>query len=315
MPLPVIPIVLGLLVAAGGGTGAYLLWRRSARARFAGIPVQATLEAQAIRTIAAKRGLKTITATSFETIRAELAKEPAKPYYISQATGWEPAWLHEAKNATLEWGFCVWDLMDAQTTAQMYDESRFSKAVAGLIGRTVQAVIDFVKKKTIDISFCYRFEIPAVRIELGDGRSFWIPCEPAGGAGDDIQGWNPGTTRPGFAAKLGPWPLSKETPPGEIGAMWIRPLGDLWGWAQWDQPVEVYQIVMPQNGVLKSIPAMSRRDWRIAMMLEGRTPSGGQLYPGGGNHVIEWLKAWRCSGQKYKMRPATRRRVEDLFEK
>lgn len=327
-------VVAGLVMAGGAGTATYFALRRRSPA-FGGVPSQRLLDDQVAEETEAFKKLKTVEAFKkltpveafkrletigafkrLETIGAEVVAEKAKSpprYKINEANGWEPGWLHKATNAKLEWGFCLWDLMEAQTDAEMFDEGRFSKMVAGLIGKTVKWVIDFVKKKTIDISICYRFELPAVRFELADGRSFWIPSEPEGGLLTDIQGWNPSTTRPGFPASLGKWPLSKTPPPGEGGALWIRPLGDLWGWgAAYDQPVEVYQIVIPQDGVLKSVPAMSRRDWRIALMLEGRTPSGGEIHPGG---VVKWFKDWRLSGQKYRMRPATRSKAMGFFEK
>lgn len=310
MPLPLIPILIGVAAAAGGGTGAYLLWRRAKRPRLGAIPAQQmlTLAAQRVTPISARREMETILAEKREAPPAEPAP---KPFHVSEENGWQPVWLHKAEEATLEWGFCLWDLIDAQTDARMYDESAFAQRVAGLIGSTVSWVIDYIKKKFIDISICYRFEIPALRIELADGRSFWLPSEPEGGTPGDIQGWNPYSSRPGFPATIAKWPLGP-TPPGEIGGFWIRPLGDLWDWATWDHPVEVYQIVMVQDGVMKSFPAMSRGDWRIALMLGGQTPAPGltEIYPGG---VVKWFKDWRWPGQKYKMRPATRRKIKGMF--
>lgn len=313
MPFPILPVI-GALVLAGGGVGAYFALRRRAPA-FGGVPSQKKLASQTRVTIEASQTKpKRATpkrATPERMEEPEGWSPPAPRYKIDEANGWEAVWLRKADNATLEWGFCLWDLMEAQTDAGMFDEGRFAKMAAGLIGRAVEWVIAFVKKKTIDISICYRIELPAVRFELMDGRSFWIPSEPEGGLLTDIQGWDPNTTRLGFSASLGKWPLG-EPPPGGAAGIWIRPLGDLWDWSQFDQPVEVYQIVAFQGDTLKSIPAMSRRDWRIALMLGGQTPSGGEIYTGG---VAKWFKDWRLSGQKYKMRPASRSRAMKFFEK
>ncbi len=323
MPFPILPVV-AVLVLAGGGVGAYFAVRRRSPA-FGAVPSQQTLDEQVLVAVAAKLRLDPIAAKlrldpiaaklRLDPIAAEVAAEKAKNpprYTIDEANGWTATWLHKAESAKLEWGFCLWDLKEAQTDAQMYDDSRFAKMVGGLIQRAVSWVIDRIGVVTGDISICYRIELPAVRFELADGRSFWVPSEPEGGSLTDIQGWNPGTSRPGFPGRLGKWPLARTPPAGEGGALWIRPLGDFWGWGtSYNQPVEVYQIIADQGGVLKSMPAMSRRDWRIALMLGGEMEAGGTIWPGG---VAEWFKDWRMSGQGYKMRPATRKKAMGMFE-
>lgn len=217
---------------------------------------------------------------------------------VSQETGWEPAWLRSGKTNTLEWGFCPFDLRGVQEGAGIFDEGKFERYIEATLGKA--------KARTVlTLAVCARVEIPAATVELADGRSFWMPCRPQGGGPGEIVGWAPGSTRPGFSASVAAWPLG-DVPPGEIGGVWLRNLGDFWGWGALGYPVEVYQFISRAAGVLMSWPAMSREAWRTGMKLMGETSGGEEIYPGG---MVQWLRDWRCSGQDYKRHAGVSRTI------
>jgi hypothetical protein len=303
MALPLIPVIVGLVVA--GGAGAALLAYRFKRGQLmSGIPAQVMIGATPFEKIGAVTHER-IDARIFEKIRAEAKREQPPAAQVSEADGWEPVWVRKGNTATLHWGSCAWEYMQARMAAMGAEHGPGMEFFNTVFGKAMSWVISVVKAATLDISLCWRVELPAGHIDLQDGRSFWLTCRPPVDPAieadpNTIQGWNPGSTRRGFRSKVASWPLGN-TPPDSIGGAWIRPLGDLWNWSKWGKPVQVYQVVMPQNGILKSFPAMSKRDWRIALLFEGETPEEGltRIYPDG---VAAWLKDWRCEGQNYKLR-------------
>ncbi len=237
---------------------------------------------------------------------------------VSRANGWQPVWVDSAKSATMEWGACVWDLKEEQTALAVADEGKAVQAIVNAIGWLTEYVIGIVKAATLDVSICFRVDIPAANWSIGK-LSLWTPCEPTGGTGHQLPGWNPDSSRVGWPGvpptgpvTFEPWPLG-EPPSKTQGGAWLRNLGDLYGWGE-----DVYQLLAPQAGVWKSFPAMRRAGWRRGLVLGGETlasaqgKTGGLVQPFGGG-VADYFKRYRCNGQEYKWRLSTRTKAMNRF--
>lgn len=286
---------LPLVIVAAGTVGvAYLVIRKEDAPIISPIPGTVAAPRLRLKARAVEPGFIVSAA------QAKPVDAPPSPGDISEANGWEAVWVDDAATATMQWGACVWDLIDKQTKLTTADEDKAVQALVSAIGKTVEYVIGIVKAATADVSFCFYLDIPAARWQIGS-LVLYTPCEPLGGNPDDIAGWNPSSSRAGFPGKIGTWPLGK-MPAGSVGGAWLRNLGDVYGWGE-----DVYQLVAMQNGVWKSFPAMRRAGWRTGLVLGGERTAGGpsgfgatedgEYKPG----IVPYFKANRCPGQSYKL--------------
>jgi len=109
-----------------------------------------------------------------------------------------------------------------------------------------------------------------------------------------------------------PWPLPQKPPAGMAGGVWIRNLGDHFGWGS-----DVYHIIGNQSGRTTSWCAMEIGGWREGMK---RASSGEASHVGGAidgewrDGPIAYMRANRCPGQDFKVIfPSTKEKAMNRF--
>ena len=291
MPLWV-PAAIGGAVLIGGAAAYYKL-RTPSFARGVGSvkPGAATLtQAQKFLTSTPGGSVPISQAQKFVTA----AKDPFQPDFpgapvgppvaVSVQGGWSPVFFHVANAYTLEWGACFYDWH--KDLSLEFGDARAIKKMVGTMHRvmdwilTEAPVIGWIVKRV-----CFRVRMPALKLhvtgplgsleligpalprglarELADG-TIVRGTGPNASGGITIEGWNPQTSRPGFNAKFGKWPLEWPPPVGKLGAAWLRNMGDRAG-IRYD----VYQLITSQNGEEKSWPMMTKSGWRGMFRLGG----------------------------------------------
>jgi len=232
-------------------------------------------------------------------LKAILAKPSGDVVTISREQGYTPVWLQSVGPATMEWGACVWDLLDEQTQLKVREEKRGVQALVNAIGWVTEYVIGLVKAATLDVSLCFRIDLPAARWEWS-GLTMYSPCQP------DVR-----FSVPPLGLHPEAWPLGDTPPEGSPGPGWVKNLGDLFGWGQ-----DVYHVVALYRGEWGSWPVMKRAGWRRGLVLAGETLASAQSatlsMPFG--KLREYFKDHRCPDQEYKLHvPSTRKKAMNRF--
>jgi hypothetical protein len=233
---------------------------------------------------------------------------------VSVAEGWRPVYIKLAESELLEWGACFYQWH--KDLAQTFGDTNAKKRIIAAVGKVmdwvlVQAnpLISFIVKRV-----CFRLEIPSLKIRLEDGLELFAPMLPSGvpRTGYDsngafvINGWNPGSTRVGFPARFGEWPLEWPPPEGMVSAGWIRNLGDIAGVGS-----DVYQVITNSYGEERSWPMMTKTGWRSMFRV-----GGDFAFIGGEDRrpALEMFDEWRGGMAPLRRRSATKVKAENRYK-
>jgi len=307
MPL-LVPLLVVFVVA---GLAAAVVASSDASAKFKAVrPGEAVLNAA-----------KKISVIDANIIGVSTGDGPGNPYGtavepISQADGWRPVWVEKAENAWLEWGACYNDWQQdiqehyANSTESQVDDFMAKRLAKfwGYLFETIPVISWLVAR------VCFRLWLPATKLKV-DGEWYFVPQSPRQGpfteaerveGGWWLPGWQPGTSRIGFATSYPQWPLAWPPPAGVVTGGWVRNLGDLTGTG-----FDTYQLISFQDGSERSFPMMSERGWRAVL--------GFSDYNFGG-HVngdpISMFSAWRGDGaDDVVKKAASRTRATNRYQR
>lgn len=236
------------------------------------------------------------------------------PQRLGQAEGWRPIFIQSAQGRLLEWGACYYQ-WQSDLGSQYAEDNAFASWVVDKMGAVMDYVLDLagvvgwlVKR------ICFRVEIPSLFLKI-DGEWYVGPQSPRGsglqkmktavGGGYALPGFNPETTRNGFAVRAFPeWPLEWPPPKGTIGAGWMRDLGDITGTGY-----KTYQLITYQDGSERSFPLMSEAGWRAVFGFSDRS------WPGHSNSdPLSMFNQWRMPGvDAVKKKAATKTKAQNRY--
>ena len=311
------PLLLPVLFAFAlvGTVAAVAVSRRNRD--FEGVSVT---KARRVVTGARPGGLtETTTEKWLETLDGLTLPDEVGPPTVSREKGWQAVWLMSGEVKNIVWGWCWNELQDARNRANAASEGNFTQWFMRQIERGADYVAGLLRTVFAGLSICVRYGIPATKLKWGN-QVVWVatryPPLPFGSP-NSIAGWNPGSSRQGWRASVAPWPAELGEPPkGTLGAMWVRNLGDHWGWGdKFGLAVDVWHVVIWQQGATryeagawKSMYAMSTAGWRVSFILEEpKWQDGKPVGP------IGYLKKYAGEGQEFKWKASRRSKAEEAF--
>lgn len=254
------------------------------------------------------------------TTKLELGKQPGDKWGlqvqpISVANGWQPVWIEAAQNKWLEWGACYYQWQQDIMLHDVSDENAAAKRMANALAKTMNYVLDLAAViKWLLNRVCFRVYVPATKIKV-NGEWYFVPQSPryqgfekhqrmTGGAWA-LPGWNPGTSRFGFATTFPEWPLEWPPPAGKLTGGWMRNLGDITGTGY-----DTWQLVSLQDGSERSFPMMSEKGWRAVFgFSEHKWPGHSNSDP------LSMFHVWRGQGAEgVKKTSATKTKATNRYQ-
>ncbi len=214
------------------------------------------------------------------------------PTELSVSAGWTPVYITNAQNRLLEWGACYYQ-WQSDLGGEYAEDSAFASWVVEKMGVVMNYVIDLAPViGWLVRRICFRVEIPCTVLTI-DGKHFFTVQSPRDEAlpvmsrqsstAWALPGFNPDSTRNGFAVEYGAWPLEWPPPAGVVATGWLRNLGDITGTGY-----DTWQLVSVQNGSDRSFPLMEENGWRAVFGFSERN------WPGHSNgDALSMFNAWR----------------------